>query len=137
MNKLVFIVEDNPADQKVLELHFQQTLSDYTVKTFSQPDDMLKHLNEKPSAIVLDHFFGSKSKTGLDYLKDLRKKYSSIPVIYYTTLDDESVRKEVLHLGAVQYIIKDSASLIRLRSALDALFSKPAKKGFLQKLFGR
>lgn len=138
MNKLVFIVEDNPADQKVLELHFKQTLGDYTVRTYSHPDDMLPHLNEKPFAIVLDHFFGDQSsKTGLHYLRDLRKKYGSIPVIYYTTLDDDSVRKEVMELGAEQYIIKDSASLVRLRTALDGLLAKSGKKNFLQKLFGR
>jgi DNA-binding NarL/FixJ family response regulator len=114
------------------------SLKDYTVRTYSNPEDMLPHLNEKPFAIVLDHFFGDKStKTGLHYLRDLRKKYASIPVIYYTTLDDESVRREVMGLGVVQYIIKDSASLVRLRSALDELLSKSGKKGFLQKMFGR
>jgi CheY-like chemotaxis protein len=138
MNKLVFIVEDNPADQKVLELHFKQTLRDYTVRTYSHPEDMLPHLNEKPFAIVLDHFFGDKSsKTGLHYLRDLRKKYSAIPVIYYTTLNDESVRSEVMGLGAEQYIVKDSASLVRLRTALDELLAKSGKKSFLKKLFGR
>lgn len=138
MNKLVFIVEDNPADQKVLELHFKQTLTDYTVRTYSNPEDMLPHLSEKPFAIVLDHFFGDKAvKTGLHYLRDLRKKYRSVPVIYYTTLDDESVRKEVMGLGAKQYIVKNSASLVRLRSALDELLSTSGKKGFLKKLFGR
>lgn len=138
MNKLVFIVEDNPADQKVLELHFKQTLADYAVRTYSHPDDMLTHLHEKPFAIVLDHFFGDRSsKTGLHYLRELRKKYSSIPVIYYTSLDDQLVRKEVMELGAEQYIIKDSASLVRLRTALDTLLAKKGKRGFFHKLFGR
>ena len=137
MNKLVFIVEDNPADQKVLELHFEQNLSGYQVRTFSRPDEMMAHLNDKPFAIVLDHFFGNQSsKTGLQYLRELRKKYSSIPVIYYTTLDDDSVRGEVLALGAEQYIIKDSASLVRLRTALDVLVEKHKKRGFFKKLFG-
>ena len=138
MNKLVFIVEDNPVDQKVLELHFKQTLGDYAVKTFSNPDDMLSRLHEKPFAIVLDHFFGDQSeKTGLHYLRELRKRHSTVPVVYYTTLDDQSVRKEVMQLGIEQYIIKDSASLVRLRTALDALLAKKSKKGFLQKLFSR
>lgn len=139
MNILVFIVEDNPADQKVLELHFKQMLGDYTVRTFSNPDDMFGYLAEKPFAVVLDHFFGDRTnKTGLHYLRELKKKYSSIPVIYYTTLNDDKVRNEVISLGAEQYIIKDSASLVRLRTALDTLVAKRSqKKGFLQRLFGR
>ena len=139
MSKLVFVVEDNLIQQKMLKVHFEEMLGTYTVKTFENPEDMFKHMNEKPFAIVLDHFFGHQSKTGLDYLKDLKKNYPSIPVIYYTTLDDEKVRAEVIALGAEQYIIKNSASLVRIRTALDILNSRINKKkgGFLGKLFNR
>lgn len=136
MKKLVFIIEDDLVQQKMLQVHFEDMLGNYTARTFSNPEDMLQHLKEKPFAVVLDHFFSDeKGKTGLDYLRIMRKNYSSIPVIYYTTLDDESIRAEVMSLGAEQYIIKNSASLVRLRSALDNLHEKESKKGFLKKLF--
>ncbi len=138
MGKLVFIVEDSPAQQKMLQVHFEQMLGNFSVKTFSNPDDIFNYLSEKPFAIVLDHFFPDKTdKTGLHYLKDLRRNHSSIPVIYYTTCDDEAVRKEVMKLGAEDYIHKDSASLVRLRTALDLLEEKQSKKkGIFRKLFG-
>ena len=136
MSKLVFVVEDNPVQQKMLKVHFEEMLGTYTVNTFSDPDQMMVHLAEKPFAIVLDHFFENHSKTGLDYLKELKKNYAAIPVIYYTTLDDEKVRAEVMALGAEQYIIKNSASLVRIRTALDILSTKK-KKGFFDKLFNR
>lgn len=137
MKKLVYIVEDNLVQQKMLQVHFEETLGDYTVRTFDHPKDLLTALKEKPFAVVLDHFFNDpEGKTGLDYLKLLRDKHSSISVIYYTTLDDESVRKQVMGLGAEQYIIKNSASLVRLRTALDTLHEKYAKRGIFQKLFG-
>lgn len=136
MKKLVFIIEDDLVQQKMLQVHFEEMLGNYTARTFSNPEDMLQHLKEKPFAVVLDHFFSDKlGKTGLDYLKVLRKNHSSIPVIYYTTLDDESVRAQVMSLGAEQYIIKNSASLVRLRAALDILHEKESKKGFFKKLF--
>ena len=138
MKNLVFIVEDSPVQQKMLQVHFEETLGNYTVRTFSNPDDLLVNLNQKPFAIVLDHFFDSKSdKTGLFYLKELKKSYGSIPVIYHTTLNDDNVKKEVMDLGAEQYILKDSASLVRLRTALDSLHEKLSKKGLLQRLFRR
>ncbi len=136
MKKIVYIVEDNLVQQKLLQLHFEQMLGDYTVRAFSNPDDMFDHLQEKPFAIVLDHFFTDKANvTGLDYLRKLKEKNSKIPVIYHTALIDNSVRAEVLKLGAVQYITKDSASLVRLRTALDLLHEKSNKKGLLKKLF--
>jgi CheY-like chemotaxis protein len=135
---LVFIVEDNPVQQKMLKVHFEETLGSYTVKTFTNPEDMLNHLGEKPFAIVLDHFFGDSKTTGLDYLKKLKKLYSSIPVIYYTTLDDYNIREQVRELGAEDYIIKDSASLVRLRTALDGLHQKQSqKKSIFKKIFGK
>jgi len=57
-----------------------------------------------------------------------------MPVIYYTTLDSETVRQEAMALGVEQYIIKNSASLVRLRTALDAIHEKKTKKGFFSKL---
>jgi CheY-like chemotaxis protein len=139
MKKLVFIVEDNPVQQKMLQVHFEQMLGDYTVRTFSRPDDMMPQLKEKPFAVVLDHFFSDKNgRTGLDYLREMRKSYPSIPVIYYTTLEDEGMRMEVKALGVEEYIVKDSASLVRLRTALDMLNEKIAKKKtFLHRLFNR
>lgn len=137
MKKLVFIVEDNLVQQKALQIHFEEILGDYTVRTFDHPKDMLSAVREKPFAMVLDHFFNDKEgKTGLDYLKILRKDYKPIPVIYYTTLDDDAVRAEVMKLGAEQYIIKNSASLVRLRTALDSLHEKQIANGFFLKYFG-
>ncbi len=136
MKKLVFIIEDDLVQQKMLQVHFEQILANYTARTFSNPDDMLPHLKEKPFAVVLDHFFSDKEgKTGLDYLRLIRKNYSSTPVIYYTTLDDDAVRAEVMSLGAEQYILKDPASLVRLRAALDNLHAKESKKGFFDRFF--
>lgn len=136
MKKLVFIIEDDLVQQKMLQVHFEEVLATYTARTFSNAEDMLAHLKEKPFAVVLDHFFGDKGgKTGLDYLRIIRKNYSSTPVIYYTTFDDEATRAEVMSLGAEQYIIKNSASLVRLRAALDSLHAKESQKGFFGKLF--
>jgi DNA-binding NarL/FixJ family response regulator len=138
MVNLVFIVEDDIVQQKMLQVHFEEVLGNYAVRTFANPEGMFEHLKEKPFAIVLDHFFADRNgKTGLHYLKELRKNYPSTPVIYYTTLEDDGVRDEVMALGAEQYIIKNSASLVRLRTALDILHEKMSKKGFLKKLFNR
>lgn len=133
---LVFVVEDNPVQQKILQVHFEEMLGNYQVKTFDEPESMMAALKQKPFAVVLDHFFGDgQSKTGLFYLKQIKKSYPSIPVIYYTTVADDELKAEVLAQGAEEFINKNSASLVRLRTALDVLHEKSKKKGFLSKLF--
>src|SRR5437762_2252032 len=114
MKKLVFIIEDDLTQQKMLQVHFEEALGSYEVRCFSNPELMIPHLSEKPFAVVLDHFFNDQTKTGLDYLTLLRKKHPSIPIIYYTTLTDESIKDQVMKSGAVQFIQKDMASLVRL-----------------------
>jgi FixJ family two-component response regulator len=135
MKKLVFIVEDDLTQQKMLQVHFEEALGSYAVRCFANPQDMLEHLEEKPFAVVLDHFFNDQTKTGLDYLELMRKKYSTIPIIYYTTLNDDTIKAKVMKSGAVQFILKDSASLVRLRTALDEIHEKKNKKSFLKGLF--
>ena len=135
--KLVFIVEDNPHEQKVLQVHFEEILGSYRVRQFTSPDDLMAHVNEKPYAIVLDHFFEGQSKTGLDYLTELRKKHKKLPVIYHTTVEDEALKKQVLALGAEAYIIKNSASMVYLRTALDQVAAKAGKKGFFKRLISK
>jgi CheY-like chemotaxis protein len=135
--KLVFIVEDNPVQQKILQVHFEEMLGNYTVRTFENPEGMITLLKEKPFAVVLDHFFPDKRAwTGLDYLKEIKKNYPSISVIYYTSLEDEKIREQVLKLGADEFIVKNSASLVRLRTALDNITEKKSRGGLFKKLFG-
>jgi DNA-binding NarL/FixJ family response regulator len=134
--KLVFVVEDNPVQQKQLQVHFEQTLGDYAVKIFPTPEALMNSLEEKPYAVVLDHFYEGHKKTGVEYLADILQKYKRLHVIYHTTLDDEKIRKQVMDLGAEMYILKDSASLVRLRTALDNIQEKEGKRGFFSKLFG-
>jgi len=135
MKKLVFIIEDDLAQQKMLQVHFEESLGSYEVRSFSDPELMIPHLAEKPFAVVLDHFFHDQTKTGLDYLALIKKKYPSIPIIYHTTLNDDTIRDQVMKSGAVQYIIKDMASLVRLRTALDTIHEMENKKGFFAGLF--
>src|SRR6478609_8715867 len=138
MNNLIFIAEDNIVQQKLLQVHFEEVLGNYTVKTFNHPRDLFAQLNENPFAVILDHFFEDRmNKTGLDYLRLIKIRFPSIAVIYYTSVEDENLHDTVMALGAAQYIVKNNASLVRLRTALDLLHEETAgrRAGFFQRLF--
>ena len=128
MKDLVFIVEDNLVQQKVLKAHFEEVLGNYSVRTFLTPVDLINQLKAKPFAVVLDHFFAPDAETGLHYLIEVKKRYPKIPIIYHTTCDDNAVREQAMALGAEHYIIKDTASMVRLRTALDLIHGKTVKE---------
>ena len=136
VKKTVFVVEDHPAQQKMLQVHLEEMLGNYSVRIFPSPVEMFASLKEKPFVIVLDHFFPG-DKTGFDALVTLKKKHPSLPVIYHTSATDEAIRTKAMELGADQFILKDGASLVRLRTALDLISEQASKKGFFQRLFGK
>ncbi len=130
MKYLIFIVENDVAQQKMFKVHLEEVLGKYTVKPFPNPADLIEHLKEKPFAVVLAHFFGPEVKTGVHYLMEMKKQYPLIPVIYYTTHEDPALRAEVMALGAEEYILKDSASLVRLRTTLDSIHTNVISKKY-------
>jgi len=63
-------------------------------------------LKEKPDLILLDILLPREN--GITFLTKLRKntETSSIPVVAFSNFDDPSAKKEVLSLGAKDYLIK-------------------------------
>ena len=106
--KLIFIVDDDKVILNLLEYTFR-SLEGYEVKTFYSGEDCLKNLDLKPDLIVLDHIFslaGQTNMTGLDTLKELRKKDLTTPVIILSSQDDSSLVREFIMNGAAKYITK-------------------------------
>jgi response regulator of citrate/malate metabolism len=134
MKKLVFIIDDDPVYLKFMKGHFNQ-MDEFETQVFQTGTDALAILpNTNPYLIILDHLFINDPKTGLEYLKEIRKVNSKVPVIYITATNDEEVRSKASRLKVNHYILKDDGFLVHLRTALDHLKNQPEKKGFL-KLF--
>jgi len=137
MKKLVFIVDDDPVYLKFMNGHFKQ-MDEYQTEVFQSGAEAVKALDQtKPYLIILDHIFlNDPDNTGLDYLKEIRKKNAKIPVIYITAINEEILRAKTKKMKVIDYILKDDAFLIHLRTALDKL-SAPPKKNLLTKIFSK
>ncbi|MCE7862274.1 MAG: response regulator [Bacteroidetes bacterium CHB5] len=134
MKKLVFIIDDDPVYLNFMQGHFKQ-MPDFETRVFqSGPEGIAALETTRPYLIILDHLFtNAPGKTGLDYLKEIRKKQSGVPVIYITGLNDEALKAKTKKLKVADHILKNDAFLIHLRTAMDKL-NQPAK-GILSKLF--
>lgn len=136
MKKLVFVVEDDRVQQKLLHLHFEAMSGGYEVLLFTNPEVMMAELGRRPFVVLLDHFFDSlPERTGLDYLRDMRRRFPRLPIIYFTNSTDPDVHREAMKLGANYFIGKDPASLVRLRTALDTISQEPKRWDLLGALF--
>jgi DNA-binding NarL/FixJ family response regulator len=136
MKKLVFIIDDDPVYLQFMKGHFKQ-MDNYETQIFQSGQDALKSMvTIKPDVVILDHsFLNDPIKTGLDYLQEIRKLNSSIPVIYITATDNAELRAKTQKLKVKSYILKNDGFLIHLRSALDKISTQSKSSGILKKFF--
>ncbi|MBK9731769.1 MAG: response regulator [Chitinophagaceae bacterium] len=102
----VLQVDDDVEDFLII----QDLLSDIETQSYSiewSPgyDDALKKIEENIYDILLIDFMLGTS-TGIELLKEVRKKNPNIPVIIFTGQGDERVDLEAMNAGASDYLVK-------------------------------
>jgi DNA-binding NtrC family response regulator len=135
MEKLVYIIDDDPVYLKFMKEHFK-LLGGYKAEVFENGDEALERIKvSRPYLIILDNHLKEPNKSGVYYLKKIIKTKPLIPVIYITADTDAELKKQVEKLGVNSYIIKNQSFLIYLRTTLDEIESGKSKGGFLRKFF--
>ena len=123
--KTAFVVDDDIAYQKFMQVHLRKF--GYEVRSFMNGQGCLLHLNENPNLIILDQNL-EEERNGLDYLREIHHIAPKIPVLFLSAQNDLGSAVEAVKLGAIDFIEKNSASYIRLRTALEKLEGKISKK---------
>ena len=102
----ILVVEDNPADQVVLEGLLWKTrlpISQiFRASTNAEADTLLK--KEKPSLILLD--LSLPDSVGIDSFKHINSVATAIPIIVLTGLSDTETALETMAAGAQDYLVK-------------------------------
>ena len=111
----IFIVEDDPVYLKFLNYVIGLN-PDHEIKTFSNGNDAINALHERPSIITLDYSLPDKS--GEEILKEIKEFDANIPVIIVSGQEEIGIAVQLLKLGAYDYIIKDEETKERLEYAL-------------------
>ena len=118
---VVWIVDDDPDDQYLLELAFTSLNPPVAVKLLNDGEELLPALIQStymPSLIVLD--LNMPRLNGFEALKLLRAEpdYQHLPVVVLTTSTHANDQEKALQLGANGFV------------------NKPASTGKLLMLFG-
>ena len=99
----VLVVDDEPEACKALKEFL--ILKDYEVRTAFDGDTALREIDAfKPHIVLLD--MNMPGMDGVEVLKEIRKKNTSIGVIMVTVVSDHERAKSTLELGAFDYITK-------------------------------
>jgi DNA-binding response OmpR family regulator len=134
VEKLIFIIDDDQVYLNFMKGHFKQ-MNGYRVEIYSNGDEALIQLEAKePFMIILDHNLDDLVKTGIYFLKKIRKLKPKVPTLYITSESSQQVKREAISNGAKALIIKSDSFLVQLRTAMDEI-DAPQKKGLLSKIF--
>jgi diguanylate cyclase (GGDEF)-like protein/PAS domain S-box-containing protein len=130
--KVLLLVEDNPADVRLLREMFHEQSSHRTevtqVETMGQAE---KHLaGGAVDIILLD--LGLPDAQGLESIRRTRAVAPRVPLVVLTALDDESMAAQALQEGVQDYLIKGQ---IDARGLLRALRHAVERKSMQEELF--
>jgi len=121
--KVLLLVEDNPADVRLLREMFHEQSSHNTELTqVGTMGEAEKHLAEGMVDIILLDL-GLPDAQGLESIRRARAVAPGVPLVVLTSLDDESMASQALQEGVQDYLIKgqiDARGLLRaLRYAVE------------------
>lgn len=105
----IFIVEDNELVARTLGLNIDSNPS-YQAKIFLTGEDMLEHLHEKPTLVILDYHLNSIVKTarnGKEIFDEIDSRNPGLPVIMLSALDDRKELVNMLKAGINDFVVKD------------------------------
>lgn len=103
MEKLIFIVDDEPSIQKLLT-HWVKNQWKYNVEIFDKGQDMLDNLSQKPDLILLDIMLPDSN--GVDLLPQIKEFDPNLPVIMLSAQGSIEVAMDSIRMGAFDYFTK-------------------------------
>ena len=101
--QIVAVVDDDPGMLKSIERLLKA--HKYQTATFTSAEEFLDDAEARAATcLVLDIHLGGMS--GIDLRRRLAASGSSLPIIFISAVDDESVHEEALATGCVAYLRK-------------------------------
>lgn len=132
-NVYVYIVDDDEFYLKVFENKFKTSTACIT-QTFTSGEALLELFRRKPLSkkyvhiVVLDYYLKSMenqdAQNGVEILKVIKENYPEVEVILYSGIEDDSVVRKGLLLGAVTFVKKNENSFMRIHNSIKGIISK-------------
>ena len=109
----IIVVDDDQEDHMIMLDYFKESGKDKHVKFLLNGQQAIDHLNglsdgSLPRLIVLDLNMPILNGTQTLYFIKRNIRYKDIPVIIFSTSENEIERRKCLSIGALDYIVKPS-----------------------------
>lgn len=119
----IFIIEDDELQGQMLRDRLQRDVA-HDIHLFSTGEDCLRHLNESPEFVIIDHNLNSKVRdaaTGLEITGIIKKNHPSIQIIMLSSQERYSVALQSIQKGAEQYVVKDDTAMEKVAKLIESM----------------
>jgi diguanylate cyclase (GGDEF)-like protein len=117
----LLIVDDNPSDQELYrQLLIKNKGDEAAIVLANSCEDALELLNDRmPACCLVDYQL--PSKTGLDFLKEVRQHEHGkcVPIVIMTGEGDERVAVDIMRNGAQDYLVKSDITQEHLKHSIN------------------
>lgn len=114
---LIFIVEDDNAFAKLTQNELNRL--GYThIRIFSNGEDCIEHIREKPDIVLLDYALSHTGIDGLEVLKEIVKYSPQTSVIMLTAYDKLEIAIDSIKAGAYDYVLKTDTAFERIANLI-------------------
>lgn len=123
--KTCFVIDGEKEFLIIAERHL--TLLGYQVQTFVEAALLFQSISAKvhPDLIIIGE---NRSVSNLIFIQEARKAFTNSLIIYVAKSNDPDQSSAAIKAGADEFIEKDNALFVRMRTSID-LLEKQNKKG--------
>jgi two-component system OmpR family response regulator len=118
----LFLVDDDVMFLSALrhKIHekFKSTLH---ISTFSDGEECLRHMDDKPDIVVLDYYLNHDFRhamNGLEVLEKIKTVSEETQVLMLSSEEKQEVQDKSIRLGAYKYLSKNQLSSQNLQNAI-------------------
>lgn len=115
---ITFIVEDDPIYATILASNLKKE-DDLELSSYASGEEMLEDLHLNPEIVILDH--NLEELTGIDVLQKIRASNPNAAVVFVSGQENTDVAVNSLKFGAVDYIVKNENSILKLKEILNKI----------------
>lgn len=127
--KTILLIEDDQVDAMTVERAFSEIKVENSIKKVSQGEEALEYLqlnkSQRPGIIFLD--LNMPRMNGIEFLNVLKKDedLKTIPVVIFTTSNEEKDKLECFRLGVAGYMIKplNYKDFLKIIAAIDTYWT--------------
>ncbi len=120
-------IDDNIDSLYLFKINFEKW---FVIESEQVPGKGLNKLkNDKYHAVVLD--YDIPGKNGIEILREIRKDFPHIPVVFFTCHGNEEVAREAFLQGAVDYFSKDVKEIAQREKIANSII-RAIKKSYAE-----